>query len=242
MTVGATEGTTALAIHHVPDWSIQAILKGGMPLAQAVASHDFLLIDVTSVDVGIAGDGLSPAWRAIIPVFNSNQGGWQQTQLDYPVASDDGGFLTSTAVLDLVTTGIKANAQAFVTAGGGEGTYWELFLPLQGGDQGIIAGDYSNNRAVDAADYVAWRNSLGGGSLTNETVSLGTVDAEDYAEWQARFGTDYSLITTIIDNVRLANAGSGSGGLAAAATPEPSSAVLFVVGALAMAARRRAHS
>src|SRR3954452_6693670 len=54
---GATEGTSALAIHHAPGWNIQAILKGGLPLAQAAASHDILLIDATTTDQGIAGDG-----------------------------------------------------------------------------------------------------------------------------------------------------------------------------------------
>src|SRR3954465_12907376 len=40
--VGATDGSTALAIHHETAWTIQAWLKGGVPLAQAAASHDFL--------------------------------------------------------------------------------------------------------------------------------------------------------------------------------------------------------
>ena len=53
-------------------------------------------------------------------------------------------------------------------------------------------GDYNGNGAVDAADYVVWRNTL------NQTVSAGTgadgsgnamVDAADYNFWRARFGT-----------------------------------------------------
>src|SRR5712675_2141660 len=144
VSAGATDGTSALAIHHPPAWNIQAILKGGLPLAQDAASHDFLLIDATTTDQGVAGDGWSPSWRQIFVVFNSNQGGWQQSQLDFPVAADDGGSLTSTLVLDLVASGVKANTQAYVASGGGNGTYWELFLPIQGGDQGTVvkAGDY----------------------------------------------------------------------------------------------------
>ena len=66
--------------------------------------HDFLLIDVTTMDNGVGGDMWSPSWRQIIPVINSNQGGWQQTQFDYPVAADDGGSLTAPSiVLDLNT-------------------------------------------------------------------------------------------------------------------------------------------
>src|SRR4051794_38834102 len=115
--VGATDGTSALAIHHDPNWSIQAILKGGLALAQDVASHDFLLVDVTTTDLGVANDGWSPSWRQLIVVLNSNVGGWQQNDLNVPVASDDGGSLTSTVVLDLNAPGpnstpsIKANAQ-----------------------------------------------------------------------------------------------------------------------------------
>jgi hypothetical protein len=250
-TVGATDGTTALAIHHSPTWSIQAFLKGGVPLAQDVASHDFLVIDVTTQDDGVGGDGWSPAWRQLITVFNSSSGGWQQFDNNYAVASDDGGSLTQTVILDLNsipsggTTTIKQNAQAYLdaVAANTQGTYWELFLPMQGGDQGtpVKAGDYSDNSVVNAADYVSWRNSLSGGSLTNETVSPGTVDAADYAEWRSHFGTDYTLITTIIDNVRFANAGAGSGSLSAGGVPEPSSMVLALAFGLALSGCRRAR-
>jgi hypothetical protein len=244
VTTGATDGTTALAIHHSPNWTIQAILKGGLPLAQDAATHDFLLIDATTTDQGVAGDGWSPSWRQIFVVFNSNQGGWQQSQLDFPVAADDGGSLTSTLVLDLVASGVKANAQAYVDSGGGNGTWWELFLPIQGGDQGTVvkAGDYGPaDNLVNAADYVTWRKSVGGATLANETVTPGSVDIADYTEWRAHFGKDYSQITTIIDNVRFANAGSGSGGLSATGVPEPSSAVLIFAAMLALAGGRRVY-
>jgi hypothetical protein len=249
VTVGATNGTKALAIHHQPGWSIQAILKGGLQLAQAVAAHDFLVIDVTTTDNGVAGDLWSPAWRQIIPVFNSNQGGWQQSQIDYPVAADDGGTLTSTVILDLNTVAntdlgsnpngytLKGSAQAYVNSGGGDGTWFELFVPLQGGDQGtpVKAGDYENTGIVNAADYVTYRNSIGGTIPFNETVSPGVVDAADYDEWRARFGTNYTFITTIIDNVRLANAGSGAGG----AVPEPASASFVMFAFLFVGLSRR---
>jgi len=241
-TVGATDGNLALAIHHPAAWNIQAILKGGVPLAQDVASHDFLAIDVTTQDLGVGGDGWSPAWRQLITVFNSNAGGWQQTDNNYVVASDDGGFLTQTVLLDLAASGIKTNAQAYLdsVAAGAQGTYWELFLPMQGGDQGtpVKAGDYSDNSVVNAADYVTWRNSLGGTTLTNETVSPGAVDAADYAEWRSHFGTDYSQITTIIDNVRFVNAGAGAGSLSAGGVPEPSSMVLAMALGLALTLSR----
>ncbi len=234
--IGATEGGLALAVHHSPTWVTGGtVLKTGLPLAQIVAQHQLMLFDMTTTDLGTAGDGWSPSWRQVFAIFNSNQGGWQQNQLDFPVASDDGGTSTQTVVLDLASTGIQANAQAFVNSGGGPNTYWELYLVFQGGDQGtaIKAGDYGANDLADATDYVVWRNSLGGSSLTNETVSLGIVDSADYDEWRAHFGTDYTKITTIMDNIRFANPGSGS--LSSMGVPEPSTMLLAFGAVLSMA-------
>jgi hypothetical protein len=232
---GATDGANALAVHHSPTWLTEGLfLKAGLPLAEQAAQHDFMLIDLTTTDLGLPADGWSPSWRQVFVVFNASpeHGGWQQNQIDFPVAADDGTSLTYTAVLDLVSSGIKANAQSFVETGGGPNTWWELFLIFQGGDQGTVVktGDYNNDNIVDAADYVIWRKNLNGTSLPNETASLGIVDGEDYTEWQRAFGTDYSKITSIIDNIRFANAGSGAG-----AAPEPSSAVLMLVASLAVA-------
>jgi T5SS/PEP-CTERM-associated repeat protein len=69
-----------------------------------------------------------------------------------------------------------------------------------GGPPGV-AGDYNGNLAVDAADYVLWRNN---GPLLNEVDAPGTVNAGDYDAWRARFG-----------NASGSGAGSGS------AVPEP---------------------
>src|SRR3954468_15697419 len=241
VSTGATDGGSALALHVPTGWTIDAVLKGGLPLAQAAATHDFLVIDATTTDNGVAGDGWSPAWRQLFVVFNSNQGGWQQNQIDFPVAGDDGGSLTTPVILDLAASGIKANAQAYVNSGGGQGTYWELFLPMQGGDQGTVvkAGNYASaDNVVNAADYITWRKKQGGTALDNETVTPGSVDSADYDEWRSHFGNDYAKITTIIDNVRFANAGAGAG-LAPSGVPEPTSALLLLTSALALAAFRR---
>jgi Tol biopolymer transport system component len=78
-----------------------------------------------------------------------------------------------------------------------------------------IPGDYNNNGAVDAADYVLWRKN---GPLANEVDNPGTVNAADYTAWRARFG----------------NPGSGSGvglsatGSASDAVPEPNSMALLL--------------
>ena len=82
-----------------------------------------------------------------------------------------------------------------------------------------VPGDYNANGAVDAADYVVWRN---GGPLQNDFTP--GVQAADYDFWRSRFGA-----TT--------NPGSGT----SAAVPEPASAVLITILSLVTisAARRR---
>jgi hypothetical protein len=90
-------------------------------------------------------------------------------------------------------------------------------------DAGILPqpvnGDYNNNGAVDAADYVLWRD---GGPLQNDPTN--GVQQADYDVWRANFG---------------AGAGS-SAALGAGAVPEPASLVLLMLGiAVSQAARGR---
>jgi hypothetical protein len=55
---------------------------------------------------------------------------------------------------------------------------------------GLLPGDYNQNGVVDAADYVAWRNTLGqsGSGLGADGNGNGRIDAGDYAVWRAHFG------------------------------------------------------
>jgi autotransporter-associated beta strand protein len=108
------------------------------------------------------------------------------------------------------------NENAFFT---GTGVLNVTTLPSVG-----VPGDYNGNGAVDAADYVLWRN---GGPLENEVDNAGIVDAQDYVEWKARFGN---------------TSGSGSGSLSSnSAVPEPTTFmfVLSAVGTLAAVRRKR---
>jgi hypothetical protein len=84
-----------------------------------------------------------------------------------------------------------------------------------------VPGDYNNNGAVDAADYVVWRN---GGPLQNEVagVSPGEVTAEDFAAWRERFGNGTP-------------APAGGSALSASAVPEPGTFVYLVAAALGIA-------
>jgi len=87
----------------------------------------------------------------------------------------------------------------------------------------LLAGDYNDDGVVDAADYAVWRYALAtGGSLPNETASLGTTDQADYDVWSGNFG---------------AVAGGGSGGNHLS-VPEPTTlAMLFFASGLALTRR-----
>jgi PEP-CTERM motif len=83
-----------------------------------------------------------------------------------------------------------------------------------------VNGDYNNNGAVDAADFVLWRD---GGPLANDATA--GVQPADYDVWRANFGV-----------------GSGNGAaVGASAVPEPTSLLLIATGIAAFATRRRAH-
>jgi probable HAF family extracellular repeat protein len=75
-----------------------------------------------------------------------------------------------------------------------------------------VAGDYNNNGAVDAGDYIAWRK--GNNPLHNEVATIGSNTSQDYTEWRARFGNP---------------PGSGTGALAGVAIPEPSAIALSLL-------------
>jgi hypothetical protein len=93
-----------------------------------------------------------------------------------------------------------------------------------------VAGDYNSNGAVDAADYVMWRNNRGPGSLPNEGgISPGVVDDADYNFWRSRFGRTSGSGSAVGDN----------------AVPEPSSMLIGLCTAAAgvlLATRRNEFS
>ncbi len=75
-----------------------------------------------------------------------------------------------------------------------------------------LTGDYDLNGAVNASDYVVWRNNLGSSTSLRNDPTVG-VGADDYTRWRANFGTA---------------AGSGTS-VSMAAVPEPSSWLLMTV-------------
>jgi hypothetical protein len=80
-----------------------------------------------------------------------------------------------------------------------------------------LLGDYNLNGVVDAADYAAWRDTLGAAETAFSGADGngdGTIDAGDYDVWRAHFGQ---------------SAGSGVGAHASP-VPEPMSALLLCYG------------
>jgi mannan endo-1,4-beta-mannosidase len=86
-----------------------------------------------------------------------------------------------------------------------------------------MPGDYNDDGAVDAADYIIWRKSIaqsGAGSRADSNFD-GRVDDDDYEFWTSRFGQT-------------------AGGGAVAVVPEPHGLSICLLGA-ATALCRRAH-
>lgn len=84
-----------------------------------------------------------------------------------------------------------------------------------------VPGDYNGDLVVDAADYTVWRDALNT-SVTPGTGADGTgpggipdgfIDELDYAFWKQRFGNT-----------------AGSGAVAQQQVPEPSTAILLLLG------------
>jgi hypothetical protein len=81
-----------------------------------------------------------------------------------------------------------------------------------------IPGDYDRSGLVDAADYNLWQTSFDSTtSLAADGNGDGVVDAADYTIWQDNLG--HSVVI-----------GPGAGSLSNTAVPEPSAAILLILG------------
>jgi hypothetical protein len=87
-----------------------------------------------------------------------------------------------------------------------------------------VDGDYNNDGAVDAGDYVVWRKSIGQPTLPNRGPGISDpVGDADYNFWVTQFG----------------NTAPGSGGGFLAAVPEPGSWILTMLALIAAGRIRR---
>lgn len=125
----------------------------------------------------------------------------------------------------IITAGSIALQFASVTAGytvQQQGNNLMLFF-----GNPTLAGDYNGDSIVNAGDYLTWRRAMAtGGTLLNETASVGVADQADYDAWRANFG---------------ATNGPGSGAAASTAVPEPANAILlaWISASAFWSARRR---
>ena len=87
-----------------------------------------------------------------------------------------------------------------------------------------LPGDYNNNGAVDAADYVIWRKNVGlNATLPNDAVG-GVIGASHYSQWKSNFGAFRTM---------------GGGPPVGTAVPEPSTLLLLLAAAASIVCQRR---
>jgi hypothetical protein len=97
-----------------------------------------------------------------------------------------------------------------------------------------IPGDYNHNGAVDAADYVVWRDSQLG-SLVDANSGAdgngnGVIDLDDYNVWRAHFGQTSASGSSLVTNSGLAT------------IPEPAGFVLLSLAVVSFLNLRRWRS
>jgi hypothetical protein len=100
-------------------------------------------------------------------------------------------------------------------------------IHLEQAPDGFPPGDYNKNGIVDSSDYIVWRSTLGeiGAGLAADGDWSGKVDSGDLDVWRLNYGQ---------------TSASGSG--QTAASPEPSSFTLVMLGLVLLARRIRTPS
>jgi hypothetical protein len=228
---GVSDSTTLIGFFHstdsmktsdsqvsaTPENFVGAVVEG--PSAEGF--YLYPTYGVNQEGVRPSGNRGTPTPPFIYP--NGESRGWT---LDYDPAANNGrGRVTVTLDGQAVNLNLDAghkqigghfNRFGIVTThidGNGQTVYFDdLTYTI-----GTLAGDFSDDGKVDAADYVAWRNGLGT-----------TYTEEDYAVWRDNFG-------------QTASSGGAAGSLSTdfAGVAEPACAVLLLVGLLIVSAPHR---
>jgi len=89
----------------------------------------------------------------------------------------------------------------------------------------VLPGDYNEDGFVDAADFTVWRDKLGSPTALPNDNTFG-VDFDDYDRWKTHFGE---------------GDGEGGGSMQPAAVPEPTCALLLLIGFGFTCLRARLH-
>jgi hypothetical protein len=105
---------------------------------------------------------------------------------------------------------------------------------------GPFPGDYNDDKVVDTADYVVWRdNNNTAATLPNDSTP--GVDDTDYPIWAGNFGR--KLGTIVLTNVTINTTATQGSGLSAGVVPEPACiGLLTLCAAAAGIARIRRRS
>lgn len=87
----------------------------------------------------------------------------------------------------------------------------------------VLAGDYSNDGIVNAADYTSWRDNVGAsaGTLPNDPAG-GVIGPAQYTQWAQNYGATGSMSATALST----------------SVPEPASAVILAIAAASHAGSR----
>jgi hypothetical protein len=233
-----------------------ATFAGGGTLVNTAGSANLQLQDAADVDVLvenqgtlIIGNGLA-AQATGLEYQQDPTGLWKLDLNGLALAQFDRYTLTGAAQLagtldiDLGYAPVAGDTFNILSAAGGvTGAFTSVLQPV-GLPSGLLfkaqyqptlvqltavnflAGDYNENGLVDSADYVLWRNSVGTAVVEFSGADgngNGLIDQPDYDVWRSHFGTAL---------------GSGAGALTAVAVPEPTSALLLVIGTLFLIKRR----
>jgi PEP-CTERM motif-containing protein len=160
------------------------------------------------------------------PGGNGTGNGWEQFGGSSSAVIGESYLTGDSRVSNATSVGLGA---AFNPGGAHDLTFTYGVVPAAA----PVTGDYNNDGAVDAADYVVWRK---GGPLQNEGATPGSNTPDDYDVWRANYGLGDPIETSTLVKgfVRYVSAA------ATTAVPEPSSVFLVAIGigALFGAARR----
>jgi hypothetical protein len=214
----------------IPTGDDQSTTTLVVPTGAGSSPYDFWFKDANTVyiadDRTVASGGGIQKWEfdsglsawALSYTLNTNLGTGGVRGLDATIVGGNVVLYASTA--PSTNDGTVNNAIVTVTDTGASSAFSTVFTAATNTTvRGIVfvpgaacaPGDLNCDGHVDAGDYVFWRKSNG--------------PAGDYTAWRANFGVP-------------PGAGSG-GGLGGASVPEPTSAVLLVIGLAVFCSRRR---
>jgi hypothetical protein len=183
--------------------------------------------EITSVSGALA----TASWNSLqdqnlpgFPAGNGTGNGWEQFGgSDSDVIGES--FLTGNS--SLANNAEISLGNAFNPAGARDLVfrYGRLTSSVQ------IPGDYNTNGAVDAADYVLWRENLNQSVTLPNDSTPGMVTQADYDVWRANFGRSGgpagpSTLTTGF--IRYVTAGAGLG--SSSGVPEPATVIFIGMG------------